>query len=122
MNIEVSQVVLNNGLTFLAVSTGVMVLTVGGFLIKLLLNLSKLVRNANETTTILNTELKPTLSEFNKTLKLVNEIVQTTGEGMGNVKLGFENVINKTKILSGNILGGFLKGFMGAYNLFCKKK
>ena len=122
MNIEMSQVVLNNGLTFLAVSTGIMVLIVGGFIIKLLIDLSKLAKNANETTVLLNTELKPTLNELNKTLKSVNEIVQNTGECIGNMKLGIENVFKKTKILSGNILSGFLKGFMGAYTLFCKKK
>ncbi len=122
MNIEVSQVVLNNGLTFLAVSTGIMVLVVGGFLIKLLVDLSKLTKNANETTVLLNSELKPTLTELNKTLKSVNEIVQNTGEGMGNMKLGIESIFKKTKLLSGTVLSAFLKGFMGAYTLFCKKK
>ena len=122
MNIEVSQVVLNNGLTFLAVSTGIMVLVVGGFLIKLLVDLSKLTKNANETTVLLNSELKPTLTELNKTLKSVNEIVQNTGEGMGNMKLGIESIFKKTKLLSGTVLNAFLKGFMGAYTLFCKKK
>ena len=122
MNIEVSQVVLNNGITFLAVSTGVMVLVVGGFIIKLLVDLSKLAKNANETTLLLNTELKPTLTELNKTLKSVNEIVQNTGEGMGNMKLGIENIFKKTKLVSGTVFSAFLKGFMGAYTLFCKKK
>ncbi len=122
MNIEISQVALNNGLTFLAVSTGIMVLVVGGFLIKLLIDLSKLAKNANVTTELINTELKPTLNELNKTLKSVNEIVQNTGEGVGNMKLGLESVIKKTKLLSGNIFSGILKGFIGAYTLFCKKK
>ena len=122
MNVEVSQALLNNGLTFLAISTGVIVIIVGGFLVKLLLDLSKLAQNANTTTELLNTELKPTLKELNQTLKSVNEIVQNTGEGMGNVKIGLENIFNKTKILSGNILGGMLKGFMTAYTLLAKKK
>ena len=122
MDIEMSQVVLNNGLTFLVISTGIMVLIVGGFIIKLLIDLSKLAKNANETTILVNTELKPTLTELNKTLKSVNEIVQNTGEGVGNMKLGLESVLKKTKLLSGNILNGLLKGFIGAYTLFCKKK
>ncbi len=122
MSVEVSQTVLNNGLTFLAISTGIVVLVVGGFLTKLLFDLSKLAKNATETTEILNTELKPTLNELNQTLKSFNSIVQNTGVGVGNVKLGLENILTKTKLLSGNVMGGFLKGFMTVYSLFAKKK
>lgn len=122
MEIEVSQAMLNNGLTFLAIATGVIVIVVGGFLAKLLFDLSKLTQNASNTTVMLNTELEPTIKELNQTIKSLNEIVQNTGEGMGNVKLGLENVLTKTKLLSGNILGGFLKGFMTVYTLFSKKK
>lgn len=122
MDIEISQVILNNGLAFLAISSGVMLIVVFVFLIKLLYHLSVLAKNANEVTVMLNTELKPTITEFNQTLKSFNEIVQNTGEGVGNVKLGLENVLNKTKSLSGSILGGFLKGFMTVYTIFSKKK
>ena len=122
MDIEVSQALLNNGLTFLAIATGIIVLIVGGFLTKLIIDLSKLAQNANDTTTILNTELKPTLNELNQAIKSFNEIVQNTGEGMGNVKLGLENVISRTKLLSGSLFGGFLKGFMAVYSFLSKKK
>lgn len=122
MNVEVSQALLNNGLTFLAISTGIIVLIVGGFVVKLLFDLSKLVQNVNVTTELLNTELKPTLKELNQALESVNKIVQNTGEGMGNVKLGLENVLNRTKILSGNVIAGFLRGFGAVYSLFGKKK
>ena len=40
MSIELSQIVLNNGLTFLAVVTAIVVGTVGYFLVKLLMDLS----------------------------------------------------------------------------------
>ena len=49
MSIELSQIVLNNGLTFLAVVTAIVVGTVGYFLVKLLMDLSTLTKNANET-------------------------------------------------------------------------
>ncbi|MBP3820271.1 hypothetical protein J6G99_01345 [bacterium] len=121
MDVEISQALLNNGLTFLSVSTGIVVLIVGGFLVKLLFDASKLVQNAAQTTEILNTELKPVLTELNKTIKSFNGIVQNTGEGMSNVKLGLESVLSKTKLLSGNILSGFLKGFLTVYSFFSKK-
>lgn len=116
------QEMLNNGLTFLAVATGIIVLVVGGFLTKLLFDLSKLVQNATQTTVMLNTELEPTIKELNQTLKSFNSLVHNTGEGVGNVKLGLENVLTKTKLLSGSVLGGFLKGFMAVYSIFSKRK
>ena len=58
MNIELSQVILNNGLTFLAVVTAVAIGFIGFYLVKLLRDLSELAKNTNETSIILNTELK----------------------------------------------------------------
>ena len=122
MEYQISQIALNNGLTFLAITTAIVLIVVGGFLVKLLMDLSELAKNVNTTSEILNTELKPTLNELNKTLTSFNSLVQNTGEGMGNVKLGLENAITKTKLFSKNIFGGFLKGFITVYTLFCKKK
>lgn len=122
MSIEISESVLNYGLTFLAVSSGIMLAVVLGFLAKLLCDCSKLAQNAIKTTEIVNSELKPTLTELNTVLKSFNKIVQNTGEGVGNVKLGLENILSKTKLLSGNLMSGFLKGFLAVYSLFGKKK
>lgn len=121
MSIEVSQIVLNNGLSFLAISTGIVVLVVAGFLVKLLLELTTLAKNANETSIMLNTELKPTLKELNETIHSINSLVQSTDEGVGNVKIGIENALTKTKAFSESILGGFLKGFMTVYSIFKRK-
>lgn len=118
MSIEISETVLNYGLLSLAVM-GVVVL---GFLAKLLYDCSKLAQNINKTTDIVNAELKPTLEELNKALKSFNNIIQSTNEGVGNVKTGLENVLAKTKIFSGNIISGFLKGFLAVYNLIGKRK
>lgn len=122
MSVEISESVLNYGLTFLAVSGGVALLIVGGFLTKLIFDCSKLTQNVKVTTDIVNCELKPTLDELNKALKSFNDIVQNTNEGMGNVKTGLENIITKTKLLSGNLVSGFLKGFLTLYTLLGKKK
>ncbi len=122
MSIEISENILNGGLAFLAISGGIIVLVVGIYLAKLLYDISKLAQNINQTTTIVNGELKPTLDELNKAIKSFNSIVQNTGEGMGNVKLGLENVLAKTKLLSGNLVSGFLKGFLTVYSLLGKRK
>ena len=68
MSIELSQIVLNNGLTFLAIVTALVIGVVGYFLVKLIKDLSVLTKNVNETSLILNTELKPTLKELNDTM------------------------------------------------------
>jgi len=118
MSIEISEAVLNYSLVSLAIM-GVITL---GFLIKLLYDCSKLAQNANKTTEIVNSELKPTLDELNTALKSFNRIVKNTGDGVDNVKLGLGNVLAKTKIFSGNLMSGFLKGFLAVYGLFAKKK
>ncbi len=122
MNVELSQVILNNGVTFLAVATGIIVIVVGWFLVKLLMDLSVLTKNLNETSILMNTELKPTLKELNETMHSINSLVQSTNDGVGNVRVGFENALTKTKAFSESLLGGFLKGFMTVYSLFIKKR
>lgn len=121
MSIELSQIVLNNGLTFLALTTAVFIIVIGYFLVKLLRDLSELTKNANETSLMINNELKPTLKELNETVHSINSILQSTDEGVGQVKTGIENAIAKTKTFSESLLGGFLKGFMTVFSLIRKK-
>jgi hypothetical protein len=49
MNIELSQIVLNNGLTFLVIVTAIVIGVVGYYLVRLLMDLSVLSKNVNET-------------------------------------------------------------------------
>ena len=65
---DLSQVALNNGLTFLAWTSGILFIIIAGFLIKLFIDISTLVRNLNQTSVMLNTELKPTLDELHEAL------------------------------------------------------
>ena len=122
MDIESSQVFLNNGLTFLYVVSAVLFCIIGYYFIKLLKDLSVLAKNVNETSQLLNSELKPTLKELNDTMKSINSIVQNTDEGMDNVKTGINNAISKTKSFSGSLISGFVKGFSTIYSIFAKKK
>ena len=118
---DFSQIALNQGLTFLAWVTSVVLIVVAGFLIKLLIDLSKLSKNLNDTSLMLNTELKPTLQELNETLHTINELVKSTDKGVDNVKVIIERVLGKTKVISESIIGGFLKGFVAMLGLFSKK-
>lgn len=118
---DLSQVALNQGLTFLAWATGVVIIVVACFLIKLLIDLSKLSKNLNQTTEILNTELKPTMEAVSETLKTVNELVKTTDKGFDNARTALASFLGKTKLISESIFGGFLKGFASLFGLFSKK-
>ena len=66
---------LQQGLTFLIYSAGVMFIIIGIMLVKLLFDLSVLSRNVNETTTIIKTELEPTLKNINKSVEIVSGII-----------------------------------------------
>lgn len=117
---EMSQIALNQGLTFLVWATGIILIVVAGFVVKLLIDLSKLAKNLNETSVIVNTELKPTLKELNQTLSSINEIVKSTDKNVGDFKSAVAKLVDKTKLVSGTLLGGLFKGFSTAYSLFKK--
>lgn len=116
-----SQIALNHGLTFLAWATGIIVIIAGGFLIKLLYDLIQLSKNLNDTTLLVNSEIKPTLKELNDTLHSINAIVKNTDQGVDNFKSGVEKFFGKTKVVSESIIGGAIKGFSTVYKMFAKK-
>lgn len=125
---EASQIVLNHGITFLAVATGIILIVVGGFLIKLLFDLSKLTKNLDETTSIVKTEIKPTLDEFNKALKSINSIAQNADKQVDSFAKFFDNFMGasalalvRAKKLSGSLIKNLAKGIVTVVKLFIKK-
>lgn len=126
---ETSQIVLNHGLTFLAISTGIILIVVGGFLIKLLIDLSKLTKNIDETTSIVKSEIKPTLYELNNALKSINSIAQNADKQVDSLSKLFENIVGagtlayaRAKKLSGGLLKGIVKGLVTVIKLFFERK
>ncbi len=118
---DFSQIALNQGQAFLAWTTGIFLIVVGYFLVRLLIDLSHLAKNLNETSILINTELKPTLNELNQTLASVNAIIKSTDQNVDNFKAAVNRTIGKTKILTETIFGGLVNGFMTAFKLFTKK-
>ena len=116
---------LYQGLTFLSYSTGVIVILVGAMLVKVLFDISKLTNNINETTTIVKTELEPTLKNINKSVEIVSGLVIKTDESIKKVK----SFISKTPLkligqiskLSGKAAKGFFSGLCTAFKTFSKK-
>lgn len=125
---ETSQIFLNHGLTFLAIATGIILIVVGGFLIKLLIDLSSLTKNIDETTTIVKSEIEPTLKEFNNALKSINSIAQNADKQVDSLSKLFENVLGsgaliftKAKKLSGGLIKGLVQGLVSLIKMFIKK-
>ena len=77
---------LQQGLTFLIYSAGVMFIIIGIMLVKLLFDLSVLAKNVNETTTIIKTELEPTLKNINKSVEIVSGIIIKADESVNKFK------------------------------------
>lgn len=124
---ETSQILLNNGLAFLAISTGIMFVVVGGFLVKLLIDVSKLARNVDETTTVVRNELRPTLREVNESMHTLNDFMKSTDKGIDKMRDAMENAFGvssatftKLKFLSGSLVKGLYKGFSTVIKMFQK--
>ncbi len=117
---------LYHGLTFLAYSTGAIVLLVGVMLFKVLFDLSKLTQNVNETATIIKTELEPTLKNINKSVEIVSGIIIKTDEGINRIKNAIKNsplnLFSKLASITGSISKGFTSGLCAAFKMFSKKK
>lgn len=124
---ETSQILLNNGIAFLAIATGIMFVIVGGFLIKLFIDTSKLARNLDETTTVVKNEIRPTLRELNESLHTLNDFMKSTDKGIDRMKDAMEGAfgisaatLSKLKFLSGSLAKGLYKGFSTVVKMFQK--
>lgn len=116
---------LYQGLTFLAYSTGIIVIIVGIMIAKVLFDISKLTRNIDETTSMVKTELEPTLKNVNKSVEIVSGLIIKTDAGIQKVK----DFVSKTPLklvgqiskLSGKAAKGFFGGLCSAFKMFAKK-
>ena len=122
-----SETALHNGLIFLVYTTGIVLILISVFLIKLLIDLSRFTKNMNDTLNVVKNELEPTLSELKASLKSINAFVKSTDEKVDTFKkaltdtLGFGiSAATKIKNVSGAIITGAMKGFITAYKLFSK--
>ena len=106
---------LYQSLTFLAYSTGVIVILVGAMLIKVLFDLSKLAKNVDETATIVKTELVPTLKNINKADESVNKVKEM-------IKNSPLRILTKVSAVTGGVAKGFMGGLCSAFKFFAKKK
>ena len=116
---------LYQGLPFLSYATGVIVILVGIMLVKVLFDISKLTRNIDETTTIVKTELEPTLKNINKSVEIVSGVIIKTDENIQKIRSFLSKtplkLIGQVSKLSGKAAKGFFGGLCSAFKMFAKK-
>ena len=122
-----SETALNNGLTFLVYTTGIVLILVSVFLIKLLIDLSRFTKNLDSTLDMVKTELEPTIQEIKASLKSINAFVKSADQRVDSFKRAFADsfgfgvsAVSKLKSASGALISGAVKGFTTVYKMFSK--
>lgn len=119
---------LAHGLTFLAWSGGLFLVVVGGFIVKVLFDLAKLLRSINKNVDIVQSELEPIVKNVSEATTTINDIVQSTGEKINKISGVYDkasdvvvNTITKASAMSGTVLKYVFKGICSSVKYFVKK-
>lgn len=111
-------------LIFLIFTTIIIGIIIAVFLIKLLIDVSKLTVNLDEVTTLVKREIEPTLNEIKQALNNLNSLAKSADKQFDVAKKVLSGVIGASGIALGGlktISGGFLKGILAGLKLFKKK-
>lgn len=109
---------------FLIFTTIVLGIIVTVFFIRLLMDMSKLTTNLDETTTIVKKEIEPTLKEIKEALNNINSIAKTADKQVDLIKKVLSSLVGVSGLAFcgiKNVSGGFLKGLSAGMKLFRKK-
>ena len=85
---------LSQGLTFLAWTSGIFLIVVGIFVIKLLFDLSRLTCNMNKSAEIVKNEIEPILKNVGESAATINKMVQTTDKKVGKFTETYDKISN----------------------------
>lgn len=109
---------------FLIFTTTIIGVIVGVFLIKLLIDLSKLTVNLDDVTTLVKKELEPTLKELKEALNNLNSLAKSADKQVDVAKKVLAGLVGASGLAFGglkNISGGFFKGILAGLKFFRKK-
>lgn len=107
---------------FLSVSA-VLLIIISVFLIKWLIELSKLTSNITDITTVIKSDLEPTVKELQETLKSVNAIMKEADKNVANFKGIATKVLGASSIALTGLKGltdSFWKGMAAGFKFFRK--
>ena len=113
----------NTGLVILIYSTVVVLFVVGGFLIKLLFDLSKLAQTAQSTSEVIQTELEPTLKELKEAAGSLKHIAANADTNLSGIKKAISGAFDTSFQVGQKMKGlfnGLVKGLCVGLNIFKK--
>ena len=99
------------GLTILIYVSALFLLVIGGFLGKLLYDLSKLAQTAQSTSEVIQTELEPTLKELREAAGSLKSIASSADSNISGLQSAIANAFS-TSFQLGSKLKGLVGGFM----------
>ncbi len=111
-------------LIFLIFTTIILGVITTVFLVKFIMDLSRLTTNVDEVTTLVKQEIQPTLKELKETLNNINSIAKTADKQMDFVKKALSAAVGVGGLTFcgiKNLSGGFFKGLSAGLKLFRKK-
>lgn len=88
----------------------VLLIIVSVFFVKLIIELSRLTNNLNDISTVIKSDIEPTIKEIKTTLQSLNSIIQVTDKNMSN----FKSITSKV-LGAGSIAFSGIKGFTGSF-------
>lgn len=119
-NIEISLIIL-----IAIISIAIIVLTI--FIAKFIHKLTCLTENIQDVTNMVNKELKPIMSEFAATMKVVNNFAQKADNSFFKIKKVLLSLLGVFSVFGGglknikNMSGSFMKGIFAGFKMFSKK-
>lgn len=112
---------LQQALIFSAYTTTIVLLVIGVFLVKLLIELSYLTQTSTQAVEMLKKELEPTIIELQVALKNVNTIASTADEKVEAIKNNVNSIINPLQSNIQKIKLNILKIAAKGIDLFLRK-
>jgi len=120
---------LTQGLTFLVWTSGIFLIVVGIFVVKLLFDLSGLTVSLKKSADIVQTELEPIMKNVNESTTTINNIVQDTNKRFAKITGVYDKVadavansVSRLSALSGVLAKAAFKSiFSGIKSVFNKK-
>lgn len=119
---------LTQGLTFLAWSGAIFLIVIGVFVVKLIFDLSRLLKNIDKNVVIVQSELEPIVKNISETTTTINDMVQSTNGKINKISNIYDkasdavvNTLTKASAVSGTLLKFALKGLCRSFKYFAKK-
>ena len=110
-------------LVVLTIVALIVLIVVGFYLVKLLIDLSKLAQSATRASDTLQTEMEPTLKELRQAVDSINSIAATANSKYSSLNNAIKNVGDATSKVGkkiGGVVSGVLSGILVGLKVFKK--